>query len=107
MKAWFVYFLILISTFSLARGGFSLRPLSIIDASAMTSLEEAPLVLNTAFTVLKSRQFEVPKKVAFFSDNKLKQYLAAPNTRDLLDAFQPAAPSQPKVGVKSKVAKGT
>ena len=81
MKAWFVYFLILISTFSLARGGFSLRPLSIIDASAMTSLEEAPLVLNTAFTVLKSRQFEVPKKVAFFSDNKLKQYLAAPNTQ--------------------------
>ena len=34
-------------------------------------------------------------------------YLAAPKTRDLLDAFQPAAPSQPKAGVKSKVAKGT
>ena len=34
-------------------------------------------------------------------------YLAAPNTRDLLDAPQPAAPSQPKVRVKSKVAKGT
>jgi hypothetical protein len=31
-------------------------------------------------------------------------YLAAPKTRDLLDAFQPAAPSQPKVRVKSRVA---
>lgn len=78
-KAWLVYFTILLFNFSLARGGFSLRPLSIIDASAMTSLEEAPLVLNTAFTVLKSRQFEAREKVTFFSDNELKKYLAAPN----------------------------
>lgn len=80
-KAWLGYFVVLLFTFSLARGGYSLRPLSIIDASAMTSLEEAPLVLNTAFTVLKSRQFEGPKKVTFFSDNKLNQYLAAPNNQ--------------------------
>ena len=38
----------------LGRGGVQLRPIGIIDATAYSSLEQAPIVLNTAFTVLKT-----------------------------------------------------
>jgi len=38
----------------LGRGGIQLRPIGIIDATAYSSLEQAPIVLNTAFTVLKT-----------------------------------------------------
>jgi phosphoglycerol transferase MdoB-like AlkP superfamily enzyme len=74
-KSWVVYLFVLFGTFSLARGGFSLRPLSIIDATAMSSLEEAPLVLNTAFTVLKTSKFEDPQKVFYLNEKALKSYL--------------------------------
>jgi phosphoglycerol transferase MdoB-like AlkP superfamily enzyme len=75
LKAWFSYLLMLLFTFSLARGGFSLRPISIIDATALTNLEQAPMVLNTAFTVLKTSRYEDPKKVQYLSDNELARFL--------------------------------
>lgn len=36
------------------RGGTQLKPLSIIDASAMAPPQQAPLLLNSAFTILRS-----------------------------------------------------
>jgi phosphoglycerol transferase MdoB-like AlkP superfamily enzyme len=37
-----------------ARGGFQLKPLNIIHASEMASPENAPFVLNTPFTIIKT-----------------------------------------------------
>ena len=74
-KAWVYYLLSLFVTFSLARGGFALRPISIIDATALTSLEQAPLVLNTAFTVLKTSRYDDPKKVHYLSKYELARFL--------------------------------
>lgn len=74
-KDWLTYILLLFFTFSLARGGYSLRPISIIDATAMTNLEQAPIVLNTAFTVLKTSRFEDPKKVQYFTEKELEKIL--------------------------------
>jgi phosphoglycerol transferase MdoB-like AlkP superfamily enzyme len=68
-------------TFSLARGGFALRPISIIDATALTSLEQAPIVLNTAFTVLKTSRYDDPKKVQYLSDNEVLRFLPTAHRR--------------------------
>jgi phosphoglycerol transferase MdoB-like AlkP superfamily enzyme len=87
IKAWISYVLLLAFTFSLARGGFSLRPISIIDATAMTNLEQAPVVLNTAFTVLKTSRYNDPKKVQYFSDHKLKKVL--PSTESIAHSLLP------------------
>ncbi|MFM8596049.1 MAG: LTA synthase family protein [Flavobacteriales bacterium] len=78
-NAWLRYGIIVIFTFVIARGSFSLRPLSIIDASALTSLSEATLVLNTAVTVMKSLHFETTQKLNFFNETELKQYLPGPD----------------------------
>ncbi len=80
-KAWVFYLLSLFVTFSLARGGFALRPISIIDATALTSLEQAPIVLNTAFTVLKTSRYDDPKKVQYLSDNEVLRFLPTAHRR--------------------------
>ena len=64
-----------------------------------TSAKDGGKIAGTARKALEAK---TGKKVVSKAN-----YLAAPNTRDLLDAPQPAAPSQPKVRVKLKVAKGT
>ncbi|MEI6816112.1 MAG: sulfatase-like hydrolase/transferase [Bacteroidota bacterium] len=46
--------LITFLTILAARGGFQLRPLSIINASESSAPANAPLVLNTTFTLIKS-----------------------------------------------------
>ncbi len=46
--------LIVLLTVLAARGGFQLRPLSIINASECSTPANAPLVLNTTFTLIKS-----------------------------------------------------
>ncbi|MEY4486718.1 MAG: hypothetical protein RL440_1251, partial [Bacteroidota bacterium] len=48
------YFFLLTVVLVLGRGGVQLRPIGIVDATALSSLEHAPIVLNTAFTVLKT-----------------------------------------------------
>ena len=50
----FQFIALSLAVFILARGGLQLRPVGIIDATAMSSLEQAPIVLNTTFTVLKT-----------------------------------------------------
>jgi len=80
-KAWVFYLLSLFVTFSLARGGFALRPISIIDATALTSLEQAPIVLNTAFTVLKTSRYDDPKKVQYLSENEVLRFLPTAHRR--------------------------
>lgn len=51
---WVKFFLTVLIVVVLGRGGLQLRPIGIVDATAMSSLEQAPIVLNTTFTVLKT-----------------------------------------------------
>jgi len=64
-----------ISIIVLARGGIQLRPVGIVDATALSSLEQAPIVLNTAFTVLKTANDQQQASVHFFKDEQLQRYL--------------------------------
>ncbi|MBI2257545.1 MAG: LTA synthase family protein [Flavobacteriia bacterium] len=50
----FVFIFGIILSVIISRGGFSLKPVSPIDASKYTRIEHNALVLNTPFTILKS-----------------------------------------------------
>lgn len=68
---------VLILTFAIfvGRGGFSLRPISVIDASYFTNPEKIGLVLNTPFTMLKSYGKSTLTNPYFFSKEKSNQIL--------------------------------
>lgn len=59
----------------LSRGGLQLRPIGIVDATAMSSLELAPVVLNTAFTVLKTANDQQQARVHYLNEDQLPKYL--------------------------------
>jgi phosphoglycerol transferase MdoB-like AlkP superfamily enzyme len=54
LKDLFVFVFVLASFVLLGRGGFRLKPISPIDASTFTRVENTALVLNTPFTMIKS-----------------------------------------------------
>ena len=51
-----------------ARGGIQLKPLNIIDASRYTEGQNAPLVLSTPFTLMKTISSEKLEKVHYFDN---------------------------------------
>ena len=55
------------------RGGLQYKPISPINASAVSGPEDAPVVLNTPFTLLKSFEGTGLKKVNYYSQDKLNQ----------------------------------
>ena len=69
---WLRYFLLLCFAVVMGRGGVQLRPIGIIDATALSSLEQAPIVLNTAFTVLKTTDDGATKLVKIHSNSSLQ-----------------------------------
>ena len=77
---WGAYLLSVFLVIILARGGVQLRPVGIVDATAMSSLEQAPIVLNTAFTVLKSINDKELHELKYFKENELASLLHHPNT---------------------------
>lgn len=84
-KAEILSFLIITGcTIALGRGGFSLRPISTLNASFFTSSDKIGLVLNTPFTVIKSigkQQLEVPE---YYTPEELPEH------------FNPIQTSQPQ-----------
>lgn len=75
-KAALLPFLIALpSLIILARGGLQLRPIGIVDATAMSSLEQAPVVLNTAFTFLKTANDQQQARVQYIQEDQLAKYL--------------------------------
>ena len=55
------------------RGGFQLRPISPITASRMTNPLNAPVVLNTTFTILKSVEGDGLINPQFYSESELNK----------------------------------
>jgi phosphoglycerol transferase MdoB-like AlkP superfamily enzyme len=76
---WLRYFLLLCFVVVMGRGGVQLRPIGIIDATALSSLEQAPIVLNTAFTVLKTTDDGATKLVKIHSNSSLQSLLPRHN----------------------------
>ena len=60
------------------RGGFQLRPLSIIHAIKYVDHENVPLVLNTTFTLVRTINKKPLREKSYFSDNELSTII---NTR--------------------------
>lgn len=55
------------------RGGFGLRPISPVEASLYTRPENSALVLNTAFTILKSIGMDDLVEKQYFSEKELNK----------------------------------
>ncbi len=60
-------FIVLPMMLIIARGGFQLKPIGIIEAAQFTSPENSALVLNTPFTMIKSFGTERLEEKHFFS----------------------------------------
>jgi hypothetical protein len=69
------YFLMLGVVLVMGRGGVQLRPIGIVDATALSSLEHAPIVLNTAFTVLKTTDDGSSQLLTLHSERALQNLL--------------------------------
>ncbi len=52
------------------RGGLQLKPIGILDASEYAPSQETPVVLNSAFTLMRSYGQEGIKRVNFYTDEK-------------------------------------
>ena len=55
----------------IGRGGFQLRPVGVLEATNYCSLENAPAVLNSAFTILKTYTNEGVELKRYFSKSEL------------------------------------
>ena len=65
-----IWFLISIFISVIAiRGGFQLRPTSIITAGQYTTTQNIPLVLNTPFTIIKTLNSNEISEVKYFDEN--------------------------------------
>jgi phosphoglycerol transferase MdoB-like AlkP superfamily enzyme len=54
------------------RGGLQRVPIDIVNAGAVTSAEEVPIVLNTPFTLIKSVNQKALEEVVFYPETQLK-----------------------------------
>ena len=66
-----VFFLVVPLFFLIGRGGFGLRPISSIDATLYTQPENSALVLNSAFTLLKSIGKDDLTEQHYYSEKEL------------------------------------
>jgi len=73
------YLILLLIVIVLSRGGVQLRPIGIVDATALSSLEHAPIVLNTAFTVLKTTDEGSSNLLSIHSNQAMKKLLPPKN----------------------------
>lgn len=81
MKFWSYLTMSIVITILVARGGLQLRPIGVIDATAWSSLEQAPIVLNTPFTVLKTADEDQIKHKTFFDPTQLAKLLPEPKVQ--------------------------
>lgn len=78
-----LFFLILPITIFLGRGGASLKPINIIDATLYTEPQNTALVLNTPFTIIKSYGKD---------DLVLKKYLNEKTERRIYNPYRTTHP---------------
>jgi len=75
-KNWKSYLKLVVGTATfviVGRGGFQLKPIVVLEATNYTSLENAPAVLNSAFTVLKTFNYQGMEKKNYFSNEEARK----------------------------------
>jgi phosphoglycerol transferase MdoB-like AlkP superfamily enzyme len=90
VKNYFVLLLSVYITVIIGRGGYQLKPVNIIDSTNYSSIENAPAVLNSAFTILKTYNLKGVEKKVYFSESELDTY------------FNPIQTSRPQAILNSK-----
>jgi len=55
------------------RGGFQLKPISLVDAAMYTSLDKIPVLLNTPFTLIKTVGKSSIKEFDYFNEKELAE----------------------------------
>lgn len=78
------------------RGGFQLKPINIITAGRYTEARNAPLLLNTPFTIMKTINQTGLTAVRYFEDNTLVQLYNPVFTRERIQVLYPDTVFKPK-----------
>jgi phosphoglycerol transferase MdoB-like AlkP superfamily enzyme len=73
-KSWLFYPVILAGFVIIGRGGFQLKPIGILDATIYTTVEKSPIVLNSAFTMIKTIEFRGVEPKHYFTETEEKKY---------------------------------
>jgi phosphoglycerol transferase MdoB-like AlkP superfamily enzyme len=73
-KSWAFYPLIIFLFVIVGRGGFQLKPIGILDATIYTTVEKSPIVLNSAFTMIKTIEFRGVEPKHYFSEAEERKY---------------------------------
>ncbi|MCF8408666.1 MAG: LTA synthase family protein [Crocinitomicaceae bacterium] len=73
-KSWLFYPVILAGFVIIGRGGFQLKPIGILDATIYTTVEKSPIVLNSAFTMIKTIEFRGVEPKHYFTEAEEKKY---------------------------------
>lgn len=68
---YFNLLIVLALTVLIGRGGFQLKPVGILESTNYCSLENSPAVLNSAFTIIKTFDYEGVEKKEYFSESEL------------------------------------
>ena len=71
LKSSIVFSICIALSLLIFRGGFQLKPISIITASQYASTKNIPLVLNTPFTILKTLEADKLENVTYFKEADL------------------------------------
>jgi len=70
-RPWLKYVASIAFFIVVGRGGFQLKPVGVIEATNYCSLQNAPAVLNSAFTILKTITNEGVKRKRYFGKKEL------------------------------------
>lgn len=73
-KSWLFYPVVLAGFVIISRGGFQLKPIGILDATIYTTVEKSPIVLNSAFTMIKTIEFRGVEPKHYFTEAEEKKY---------------------------------
>jgi len=78
------------------RGGFQLKPINIITAGRYTEARNAPLLLNTPFTIMKTINQKGLIAIRYFDEKKMEQMYDPVFTREQIQVLYPDTVFRPK-----------
>lgn len=68
LSNWLVYTGVVLVSVVLYRGGFQLKPITLVDAGEYTDSKNIPLILNTPFSVLKTIDIESIEPIVYYGN---------------------------------------
>lgn len=70
-----IFILVLFCSFILMRGGFERRPISLVTAAKYAPTNHSPIVLNSAFSIIRTwNKIGLERKTFFENENELNKY---------------------------------